>query len=50
MKKTIAEILESQKVKVIELRTGMTTFIRPNGHVLASNNKMLKRCEAPING
>ena len=31
------------------LRTGVTTFIRPNGHVIASNNKTLKRCEAPIN-
>ena len=37
-----------QNTKVIDLRTGVTTFIRPNGHVLASDNKILRRCEKPI--
>lgn len=33
---------------VKHLRTGVTTFIRPNGHVLASDNKILTRCKYPI--
>ena len=46
--KSIAEILDSQKVKVKKLQTGVTTFIRPNGHVLVSNNKTLSLCQKPI--
>ena len=46
--KSIGELLDGQKVKVKKLKTGVTTFIRPNGHVLASDNKTLKRCTTPI--
>ena len=48
MQKSIGELLDGQKVKVKKLKTGVTTFIRPNGHVLASDNKILKRCSMPI--
>lgn len=46
--KSIAEILESQRVKVKTLSTGVTTYIRPNGHVIVTNEKMMNTFRKPL--